>query len=133
MYMTTETRARIDLYLITICHFVTVTRGPQKTKLNERTNYLNMNKKTTSLKVLLPKIALLLALVVVATCLLSSCGSNTVIDTKTTAEEWANKEVTLTPEKNWLGHILSWIGIFLGWITNVMPANSYILTLFIFN
>ena len=88
-----------------------------------------MNKKTRRL---LPRIALLLALVVVAACVLSSCGSNTVIDTKTTAEEWAEKEVSLTPEKNWLGHILSWIGIFLGWITKVMPANSYILTLFIF-
>ncbi len=88
-----------------------------------------MNKK---IRRLLPRIALLLALVVVAACVLSSCGSNTVIDTKTTAEEWAEKEVSLTPEKNWLGHILSWIGIFLGWITKVMPANSYILTLFIF-
>ena len=90
-----------------------------------------MNKKTTSLKRLLPKIALLLALVVVATCLLSSCGSQTVVN-KTEAVDWAGKEVNLTPEKNWLGHILSWIGIFLGWITNIMPANSYILTLFIF-
>ena len=91
-----------------------------------------MNKKKTSFRRLLPKIALLLAIVVMMACVLSSCGNNTVIDTKTTAEEWAEKEVNLTPEKNWLDHILSWIGIFLGWITNVMPANSYILTLFVF-
>ncbi|MBO7310062.1 MAG: membrane protein insertase YidC [Clostridia bacterium] len=88
-----------------------------------------MNKKT---RTLLSRIALLVAIVVVMACVLSSCGSNTVIDTKTTAEEWAQKEVNIAPEKNWLGYILSWIGIFLGWITKIMPANSYILTLFIF-
>ena len=91
-----------------------------------------MNKKTTSFKKLLPKIALVLAILVIMICALSSCGSQTVIDKTTTAEQWAEKEVNLTLEKNWLGHILSWIGIFLGWISKVMPANSYILTLFVF-
>ena len=91
-----------------------------------------MNMKKTSFRRLLPKIALVLALVVLMACVMTSCGSNTVIDTTKTPEQWADTEVNLTPQKNWLGHILSWIGIFLGWITNVMPANSYILTLFVF-
>ena len=91
-----------------------------------------MNKKTTSFKKLLPKIALALAVLMVMICALSSCGSQTVIDTNIKAEQWAEKEANLTLEKNWLGHVLSWIGIFLGWISKVMPANSYILTLFVF-
>ena len=91
-----------------------------------------MNKKTTSFKKHLPKIALALAVLMVMICALSSCGSQTVIDKSTTAEQWAEKEANLTLEKNWLGYVLSWIGIFLGWISKVMPANSYILTLFVF-
>ena len=42
------------------------------------------------------------------------------------------KKVEVGATKSFIDHILSWIGIFLGWITKVMPANSYIITLCIF-
>lgn len=90
-----------------------------------------MNKKKTITKIL-PKIALLLAMVTILAVVLSGCGSQTVISTTTPEKGWAETEVNLTADSGFLNKILSWIGIFLGWITKVMPANSYILTLFIF-
>ncbi len=42
------------------------------------------------------------------------------------------KKVEVGATKSFIDHILSWIGIFLGWITKVMPANSYLITLCIF-
>jgi YidC/Oxa1 family membrane protein insertase len=90
-----------------------------------------MNKKTTFGKIL-PKIAILLAVLVVFTVVLSGCGSRTAIDTAKTAEEWRDTTVTLEAKSDFLNKILSWIGIFLGWITEIMPAHSYILTLFVF-
>lgn len=89
-----------------------------------------MNK--TKIRKLLPKLIILMAFVLMITFALSSCGSNTVIDTSKTAEDWKNTEVDLDPEKGFLDTLLSWIGVFLSWITKIMPANSYILTLFIF-
>ncbi len=41
-------------------------------------------------------------------------------------------KVELDPGFGFIDTFLSWIGIFLGWITNIMPANTYILTLFVF-
>ncbi len=90
-----------------------------------------MNKKITVGRIL-PKIALLLALLVVFAVVLSGCGNRTVIDTDKTAEEWGETEVVLEARSDFLTKILSWIGIFLGWITKIMPAHSYILTLFVF-
>ena len=49
MYMTTRARQRIDLYSITNCRFVTVTRGPKKTKLNERTNFFEHEQENNKL------------------------------------------------------------------------------------
>ncbi len=104
-------------------------RSPKKEKTNERTKFV-MNKKT--LGKILPKIALVLAVLCVLTVLLSACGSNTVIDTSKTPKQWKETEVSLDPSTGFLDKILSFIGIFLGWITMIMPANSYILTLFVF-
>lgn len=88
-----------------------------------------MNRK---IKKILPKIALLVAILTLFTVVMSSCGSNTVIDTTTKAEEWKGKDVNLTASDSFIDKLLGWIGTFLGWITSVMPANSYILTLFLF-
>ena len=90
-----------------------------------------MNKKITVGKIL-PKIALLLALLVVFAVVLSGCGNRTTIDTSKTVEEWKETEVTIEAGSDFLTKILSWIGIFLGWITEIMPAHSYVLTLFVF-
>ncbi len=113
-----------------------------------------MNKKKIA-----SKIALLLILCVGLVTVFASCGSNTVIDTGKDLSYWAGetesgsgaedgseiesgseaeadqgnkKEVSLTSEKGFIDTFLSWIGVFLGWITKIMPANSYILTLFVF-
>ena len=128
MYMTTV-RPAINSYLNTICPKTTVKRSPKKEKINERTKFV-MNKKT--IRKILPKIAILLALLVVFAVILSSCGSNTIVDTSKKPADWAEHKVNLTPSDSFIDKILSWIGIFLGWITVIMPANSYILTLFVF-
>lgn len=91
-----------------------------------------MNKKKTSFGKILPKIALFMALIAVFAVVLSSCGSNTVIDTSKDAAAWQETEVNLEPKSDFLNKLLSWIGVFLGWITKVMPAHNYILTLFVF-
>ena len=130
MYMTTVLWQITDLYSNTICPSKTVKRSPKNEKTNERTNSV-MNKKTTFGKVL-PKIALLLALLVVFTLVMTSCGSQTVIDTSKDAAAWKDTEVNLAPKTDLVSKILSWIGIFLNWITAIMPANSYILTLLVF-
>ena len=90
-----------------------------------------MNKKKTTTKIL-SRVALLLALVSLLAVVLSSCGSQTVINTATPEAGWAETEVKLDADTGFINKLLSWIGIFLGWITRIMPANSYILTLFIF-
>ena len=48
------------------------------------------------------------------------------------ADKGGKKDVTIKTEPGFVDRLLSWIGIFLGWITKIMPANSYLLTLFIF-
>ena len=108
---------------------MTVKRSPKKKKINERTKFV-MNKKT--IRKILPKIATLLALLVVFAVILSSCATNTAVDTSKKAADWKEHTVTLTPSDSFIDKILSWIGTFLGWITKIMPANSYILTLFVF-
>jgi len=42
------------------------------------------------------------------------------------------KDVVTQTNPGFIDRLLLWIGIFLGWITKIMPANSYLLTLFIF-
>ena len=42
------------------------------------------------------------------------------------------KDVVVTTTPGFIDRLLSWVGIFLRWITSIMPANSYILTLFVF-
>ena len=42
------------------------------------------------------------------------------------------KEVQIEAEKGFIDYILGWIGAFLGWITNIIPPNSYLITLCIF-
>lgn len=88
-----------------------------------------MNKNTTKI---LKKIALIILIVAALAMVLSSCSSNTVIDKNTTAEQWAEKEVDVAPSSSIIDVVLRGIGTFLGWITKIMPANSYILTLFVF-
>lgn len=91
-----------------------------------------MNMKKTKLGKLLPKIALMLAILTLLTVVFAGCGNNTAIDTTKTAEDWKDVEVGLAPSEGFIDKLLSYIGIFLGWITKIMPANSYILTLFVF-
>ena len=88
-----------------------------------------MNKNTTKI---LKKIALIILIVAALAMVLSSCSSNTVIDKNTTAEQWAEKEVDVAPSSSIIDVVLRGIGTFLGWITKIMPAKSYILTLFVF-
>lgn len=91
-----------------------------------------MNMKKTKLGKLLPKIALMLAILTLLTVVFTGCGNNTAIDTTKTAEDWKDAEVGLAPSEGFIDKLLSYIGVFLGWITKIMPANSYILTLFVF-
>ena len=42
------------------------------------------------------------------------------------------KDVQIKAEKGFIDYILGWIGAFLGWITNIIPPNSYLITLCIF-
>ncbi len=104
---------------------MTARKSPKKNK-NERTaTAMNMKK----IKKILPRIALVLALLAILAFTLTSCGSNTIIDTKT---DWTEAKVNLEASTGFLDKLLSYIGIFLNWITGIMPANSYILTLFVF-
>ncbi|MBE6584526.1 MAG: YidC/Oxa1 family membrane protein insertase [Ruminococcaceae bacterium] len=80
----------------------------------------------------LKKIALVIMIVAALAMVLSSCSSNTVIDTSKTPEQWKDTKVNTAASTGFLDVILSGIGTFLGWITLIMPAKSYILTLFIF-
>ena len=77
------------------------------------------------------KIALLFTLCVVLVMALSSCGS-VAIDANKGLENWADSDVVIKSTPGFIDKILSWIGIFLSWITKIMPANSYILTLLVF-
>ena len=89
---------------------------------------MNKNK----IRKLLPRLALIVALVAILAISLTSCGSNTAINTKAPEKGWADTEVALGASEGFLDKLLSYIGVFLGWITAIMPANSYVLTLFIF-
>ena len=90
-----------------------------------------MNMKT--IKKLLPRIALVLVILAALAVAMTSCGSNTVVqNTDRTPEQWKDVTVNLEASTGFLDKLLSYIGIFLGWITLIMPANSYILTLFVF-
>ncbi len=88
-----------------------------------------MNKKTVKI---LKKIALMVLIIAALAMVLSSCSSNTVIDTSKKPEQWKDTEVNTSASTGFIDIILSGIGTFLGWITLIMPANSYILTLFVF-
>lgn len=88
--------------------------------------------KSQNRRKILSRIALALVLVSVLALVMTGCGSNTVIDTKVPQGGWANTKVDLAASENFLDKLLSYIGVFLGWITSIMPAESYILTLFIF-
>jgi len=88
---------------------------------------MNMKK----IRKILPRIALILVVLTVLTVAMTSCGSNTVVQSKG-EEYWQKNEVNLTPSGNFIDVLLSYIGVFLNWITGIMPANSYILTLFVF-
>ena len=87
---------------------------------------------TKKIRKLLPRIALVIALVAILAIAMTSCGSNTVIDTKVPEAGWDKTDVDLKASEGFLDKLLSYIGIFLGWITYIMPANSYVLTLFVF-
>ena len=89
-----------------------------------------MNMKT--IKKLLPKIAVLLALLAVLAVVMSSCTSNTAIDTKKDAKYWETTEANLDVSSDFLDKLLSGIGAVLGWITIIMPGYNYLLTLFVF-
>jgi len=90
-----------------------------------------MNKKT--IRKLLPRIALVLVVVAILAASMTSCASNTIVqNTDRTPEQWKDVTVNLSASTNFLDKLLSYIGIFLGWITAIMPAESYILTLFVF-
>ena len=88
-----------------------------------------MNKKT--IRKIIPRIALLLVILVVLATAMTGCASNTAVSSKGDAH-WAANEVGLTKSSSFIDVLLSYIGIFLNWITSIMPANSYILTLFVF-
>ena len=82
---------------------------------------------------ILKKITLLILVIVALTFVLSSCTSNTVLNIKGTDEKyWEGANVNTAASTGFLDVILLWIGKFLGWITEIMPANSYILTLLVF-
>ncbi len=87
---------------------------------------------TQSKRKILTRIALALVLVSVLALVMTGCGSNTVIDTSKDAAAWKDTTVNLKASEGFLDKLLSYIGIFLGWITAIMPAESYILTLFVF-
>ena len=88
-----------------------------------------MNMKT--IKKLLPKIALVLVVLSVLAVVMSSCSNNS-IDQKKDADHWEKTEVDLTQSEDFLDKILSGIGWVLGKITEIMPGNNYLLTLFVF-
>lgn len=85
----------------------------------------------TKIRKILPRLALLLALVTVFMLVMASCSSNTVIQTKN-FEEWAKTDVNLAFSTSFLDKALLWIGRLLGGITQAMPGNNYILTLCVF-
>ena len=87
---------------------------------------------TQNKRKILGRIALALLLVSILALALTGCGSNTAINTKVPEGGWADTKVDLTPSEGFLDKLLSYIGVFLGWITAIMPAESYILTLFVF-
>ncbi len=89
---------------------------------------MNMKK----IRKILPKIALVLAVLTVLAVAMTGCGSNTVIDTSKDSAAWKDANVNLAASDGFLDKLLSYIGVFLNWITYIMPANSYILTLFVF-
>lgn len=92
-----------------------------------------MNMKT--IKKLLPKIAILMAVLAVLAVVMSSCGNQAGNYTDDGKIDWTKENIDLeSPLKsgNFIDKILSYIGVFLGWITSWMPFNNYILTLFVF-
>ena len=89
---------------------------------------MNMKK----IRKMLPKIALILAVLAVLAVVMTGCASNTIIDTSKKPADWKGETVELASSTGFLDKFLSYIGIFLNWITSIMPANSYILTLFVF-
>ncbi len=88
-----------------------------------------MNKKT--IRKIMSRIALVLVITVLLAVAMTGCSSNTVVSSKGD-EHWAKNEVGLEKSTNFIDVLLSYIGIFLNWITSIMPANSYVLTLFVF-
>lgn len=91
-----------------------------------------MEKKKTNLGKVLPKLALLLTVLAVIAVLMSGCATTSTIDSNKDAAYWAENEAQLDTDKGFLDTVLSWVGTLLNWITVIMPANSYILALFVF-
>ena len=87
---------------------------------------------TQSKRKICTRIALALALLSILAVVMTGCGSNTVINTEAPKDGWANTTVNLEASTGFLDKLLSYIGVFLGWITAIMPAGSYLLTLFVF-
>ncbi len=91
-----------------------------------------MNMKT--IKKYLPKIALVLVVLTVLAVVMTSCSDTAI--SKKPLSDWSaetNKDgVDLEFSTGFLDILLSYLGVFLNWITRIMPGNSYILTLFIF-
>lgn len=78
------------------------------------------------------KILLIVLTITLLASLLTGCASRSAIDTSKELADWTEETITFTDEKNFVDYILFYIGTFINWITKIVPANSYILALFIF-
>ena len=94
-------------------------------KINERTVQMLKRKNIT-------KILLLAVVLVLVLSIFTGCASSSAIDTSKKLEDWKADEITFTSNDNFVDKILFYIGTFISWITKIMPAQSYILALFIF-
>ena len=88
--------------------------------------------KNTSKAKILRKIALFTAILILGVFVLSGCASTLKIDTGKTVEDWKNTTVSFDEKRGALDTVLSWLGTLIDWFTVIVPANSYILALFIF-
>ncbi len=104
-------------------------------KIHERTNFFIMLKRKN-----ITRILFLVLTVILMMALMTGCAKSSSIDTSKTLEDWVatddngnlTQEVTFEDDKSFVDYILLYIGTFIKWITNIMPAHSYILALFIF-
>lgn len=94
-----------------------------------------MLKRKNATKILLVALSLILLIA-----MLSGCSDNTAVSRdKDTLDKWANADgsyeentITFESDLGFVDTILLYLGKFLNLITKIMPANSYILALFIF-